>query len=176
MSGAAFTGDFDKLRKLTSGMGRMRDFMKPAARLMGEEALSQVQKGFVSGTDPYGRAWLPVRGRPGGRPLRDTGRLMNSFSMHLTSGGFIVGSNLIYASVHQYGAIIKAKNAPYLAFRIGGPRGGKSQARGGKGSWVKVKQVTIPARPFLPNRRGLGRWKPAMVRVLKDLRRERLGF
>src|SRR5689334_13225749 len=100
MSGAAFTGDFDKLRRLIRGMERMPGFVRQASKLLGEEALSQVHKTFMEAKDPSsGKSWLPVRSRPGGVPLRDTGRLLNSFSMHVTPSGFIVGSNVIYASV-----------------------------------------------------------------------------
>jgi len=48
----------------------------------------------------------------------------------------IVGSNMIYAPVHEFGAVIRAKNAPFLRFQV-------------NGHWVSVKEVTIPARPFL---------------------------
>jgi len=47
-----------------------------------------------------------------------------------------VGSPLIYARIHEKGGVIKAKNGPYLKFKIGG-------------RWVQVPQVKIPARPYL---------------------------
>ncbi len=76
-----------------------------------------------------------------------------------------VGTNLIYARTHEYGATIKAKNKPYLVFpiseydtakkRFTGPgltkAGLRSYSKKAKkgGQWVKVKQVKIPARqPF----------------------------
>ncbi len=84
-----------------------------------------------------------------------------------------VGSALIYAPVHEYGKTIRAKNKPYLMFflteeQLGGftrvkysvnkytgeRRAVKAMTRGqyfkGKrGHWVQVKEVTIPARPYL---------------------------
>ncbi len=46
------------------------------------------------------------------------------------------GSKVPYAAIHEYGGTIKAKNAPYLVFKLGP-------------FWYKKKQVTIPARPYL---------------------------
>lgn len=51
--------------------------------------------------------------------------------------GASVGTNLIYAPVHEFGAIIRAKRVKYLKFFIPGV------------GWRQKKQVTIPARkPF----------------------------
>ena len=49
----------------------------------------------------------------------------------------IVGTNLVYAAIQEYGGTIKAKNAPYLVFKTA------------DGQWHRVKAVTIPARPYL---------------------------
>src|SRR5262252_6314920 len=47
-----------------------------------------------------------------------------------------IGSDVIYAPVHEYGAVISAKNAPFLVFKV-------------LGRVVRAKQVTIPERaPF----------------------------
>ena len=72
-------------------------------------------------------------------------RLRNSITTRLYgskgNAGAEVGSNVKYASVHEFGAKITARNFPYLHFPI--KRGSVIL------SWVKVKQVTIPARkPF----------------------------
>jgi phage gpG-like protein len=47
-----------------------------------------------------------------------------------------LNTDVKYGAIHEYGGVIKAKHAPYLKFTVGG-------------RWVQVKQVTIPARPFL---------------------------
>ncbi len=54
------------------------------------------------------------------------------------------------ASAHEHGATIRAVNAPFLKFKT--PTG-----------WVQVKEVTIPARPFL---------QPAFEDVLPEIREE----
>jgi hypothetical protein len=47
-----------------------------------------------------------------------------------------IGAEAPYAGVHEYGAVIKAKNAPFLVFKV-------------RGKTIRTKEVTIPARaPF----------------------------
>ena len=75
----------------------------------------------------------------GGKTLTKSAALRNSVKAKADSKGASVGTNLVYAATHQFGAerTIRAKNAKYLWF---------------KGtSWAKKKEVSIqiPARPFL---------------------------
>ncbi|HYW76729.1 MAG TPA: phage virion morphogenesis protein [Gammaproteobacteria bacterium] len=72
---------------------------------------------------------------------RRTGRLSRSIHSEPArrEGSTIlgrVGTNLIYAPVHEFGATIRAKRAKYLRFKVGG-------------QWVMKEQVTIPARPYM---------------------------
>lgn len=51
--------------------------------------------------------------------------------------GATVGTKVLYAPVHEFGALIRAKRVPYLRFKIPGV------------GWRSAKQVRIPARaPF----------------------------
>ena len=52
----------------------------------------------------------------------------------------LVGTNLIYARQREYGGIIRAKNAPYLVFKI-------------NGVWVHTKFVYQPPHPV---------WRPVL--------------
>jgi phage gpG-like protein len=124
-------------------------------------AHGELENSFRSGTDPYGRPWKPLTSRTG-RPLLDTGILAASYQFKVTNDGFIVSTNLIYAALHQYGGIVRAKNVPYLLFFTrGAPTAGNK--RGAK-SWHRVKQVTIPRRQQVPDGAtgGLGRWGDAI--------------
>ncbi len=47
--------------------------------------------------------WKPVKNRDG-QPLRDTGRLMNSITRKATGSEVRVGTNVVYAAVHHFGA------------------------------------------------------------------------
>lgn len=77
-----------------------------------------------------------------GRILRRrTGRLRASItSTVLVHGNRVtgrIGSNVVYARIHELGGIIKPRNAKALRFNIPGV------------GWRTVKSVTIPARPYL---------------------------
>lgn len=51
--------------------------------------------------------------------------------------GVAYGKGVIYAAVHEFGATIRAKRAPFLVFAV---------ISGGKEKLVRVKKVKIPAR------------------------------
>ena len=73
--------------------------------------------------------------------LKDTGTLRNSIKAKADNKMATLGTNLEYASTHQFGAKnrrIKAKNCKVLKFRIGN-----------KCISAKEVVVNIPARPFL---------------------------
>lgn len=55
----------------------------------------------------------------------------------LTNTSVTVGTDRIYAAVHQFGAVIRPKSARALAFKL-------------SGQLVLAQKVTIPARPFFP--------------------------
>lgn len=95
-----------------------------------------------------GGKWMAARSGSGvqvrqpGMILNDTGLLKQSVQMHSTAGEAVVGTDLVYAAIHQFGGktkphVIKAKTKRALSF-------------GG----IVVRQVNhpgsnIPARPFL---------------------------
>ena len=47
-----------------------------------------------------------------------------------------IGSNVIYARIHELGGTIRPRTGKYLRFQI-------------QGKWKTVTEVTIPARPYL---------------------------
>lgn len=70
-----------------------------------------------------------------------TGNLMNSINIETDhadshSAEVNVGTNVIYAAIHEFGGIIKAKNAPFLHFVIDGRH-------------ILTKSVNMPARPYM---------------------------
>jgi len=74
-----------------------------------------------------------------GRPdhlIGRSGRLRSSITHRVSEDFAEVGTNVVYAKIHEYGGEIVAKNAPFLTFKI-------------DESWVRVKSVTIPKRPYL---------------------------
>lgn len=107
-----------------------------ALAAFGGVILNRIRMGFRLGRSPWGQAWLPLSIRLG-TPLRDTGRLARSITMAQGPNEITIGTNLIQAPVHQFGATIKPKTASILRFP-------------GPGGFIFAKQVTIPARPFMP--------------------------
>ncbi|WP_295756039.1 phage virion morphogenesis protein [Undibacterium sp.] len=91
--------------------------------------------------------WLglqkPGPRRSGGMVLQDTGRLRDSIVPSHTGDSASIGTNVVYAAIHQFGGQTKA--------HVIRPKNKKALAFGGR----VVKKVNhpgskIPARPFLP--------------------------
>lgn len=130
------SGVATKLQQMVAAQSNLQ----PLYAAIGGSLLSNVQLGFKFGRSPWGDAWRKPLLRAG-QPLRDTGRLNRSITVDATGDGVTVGTNVLYAPVHQFGATIRAKNKPFLFFRT--PNG-----------FARKKQVVVPARPFLPIRPG----------------------
>lgn len=108
---------------------------RPLMMSISKDMKAIIHSRFRTSIAPDGSKWAGITHRPG-KPLLLTGSLMNSFKCVYTDNIAIVGTSDIRARLHQYGGVIKAKNKPYLHFKIGD-------------DWVKVKQVKIKARPFV---------------------------
>lgn len=131
------SGDTQALHRLADELRALGDWAeKDMAPALAREVERLVRFHFTSGTDAEGRPWAaPIRG---GAPLRDSEKLMNSFSTSVEGKGFLLESSLFYAGVHNEGATIRAKQARGLRFRVAG-------------RWVTKQQVEIPRRAFLPS-------------------------
>jgi phage gpG-like protein len=105
---------------------------------IGAGLVDSVQHRFLTGTDVDGNPWKTSwRARmQGGETLRDTGRLMNSYSHNVLSNGLEVGTNVEYAPYLHFGATIQPRNAQYITFAVGG-------------QYRKVKQAVLPPRTQL---------------------------
>lgn len=76
-----------------------------------------------------------------------------------------VGTNLIYARIHEYGGQIRPIRAEYLAFQVMGAGGArKSAARISGGDWVRTKLVNMPERSYL--RSALTKEKANIPRII----------
>lgn len=116
----------EALDRATNGISDTQGLMTK----IGQAMKSQTVRRFQAGVSPEGEAWEPVKnprkdskGRPRkgtAKPLVDTGRLRNSISVSTAPTEVHVGSNVVYARIHQLGG------------------------QAGRG-----RKVTIPARPYL---------------------------
>lgn len=118
--------DLDKFKVRLNAIG------EAAAEVMGKAALAgaQLAEGYIKDN---------IRDQK----LIDTSNLVQKVHAKLDSAeGKIAEASVgprgvAYARIHEYGGIIKAKNAPYLHFMTK------------DGAWHKVKSVHIPARPYM---------------------------
>ena len=123
--------------------------------ILAQIVVSGVKQNFIRQEDPdTGKRWAPIKHRAG-IPLRDRGRLMRSIHAQKRGRGYSatinVGTNVIYAATHQFGdPSRKPKNASRLIFKVFGVT-------------VAAKEVSIPARPFMPlTDKGLDRTAPQL--------------
>ncbi|UCE65933.1 MAG: phage virion morphogenesis protein [Candidatus Zixiibacteriota bacterium] len=114
-------------REIRVYLDKIQDGMEPALRRAVQLSLARLKSTIV-------------RDKLSGQVLqRRSGALAGSIFTRLIGGGDIggmVGTNKIYAAIHEFGGIIRAKRADFLKFQI-------------DGSWVQVKQVRMPARPYM---------------------------
>lgn len=165
-------------RELQAGLERLRlglplgGDMTPAMRGLGRILKSGAQMRFREGKGPDGRPWVESwrAKEDGGQTLRDTSRLQRSINFEAAHDKVAVGTNVLYARIHQLGGIIRARNAKFLAVPMtkqaraaGSPRNlnGLALAQSLRGQMMLVeaqtglthyllkKQVKMPARPYL---------------------------
>lgn len=128
-------------------LGRLADAFEdatPIMRAIGVGLRENVHTRFEEERGPDGRAWAPVRRdyaaeKRGPGILREAGirgGLMGSITFEADRRSVEVGTNKVYARVHQLGGTIVPKTGSHLVFTIGGRT-------------VFAKSVTIPARPYL---------------------------
>lgn len=123
------------LRRLAGAMADTSPIMADIAAL-GE---STTRLRFRTQTGPDGKPWKPsLRAQiTGGRTLTQDGHLAASISSRSGRDWAEWGANRIYAAIHQFGGVIRARNAKALRFALAG------------GGFATVQSVKIPARPFL---------------------------
>lgn len=119
---------------------------------IGASLVLSTQQRFEREEDPDGNPW-PASLRNtlfGGRTLTDTARLVQSITHLATDDRVEVGTNAVYAAIHQHGGTIRPRVADKLTFRLPG------------GGFVSVDEVEMPRRAFL----GLDDDDDAEIRAL----------
>lgn len=131
--------------------GMARGGFKSALKSIGEAVKTMSVAAFEDETSPSGKEWKKsARAESeGGQTLSDTGRLKTSIDVAAGSDTVQVGTNVVYAAIHQLGGTIKPKKGKALKF----------------GSTI-VSKVTMPARPFLPD---MGRPPGDLMDEMQDI-------
>lgn len=131
-------GQQDVERRLAQVLGAIKT-PRQLMNTIGAVLESSTRRRFRTGVGPDGVAWKPSArvAAKGGKTLFWHGHLSGSITHDADDHSAKVGSNLIYARIHQLGGVIEAKNGGRLRFQIPGV------------GWRSVAKVTIPARPYL---------------------------
>lgn len=135
----AYTNGLEALGSALGRMAALGQRPRPIWDAIGQYGESSTRARFKNQVDPERKPWVPsIRARvSGGQTLVHKARLLRSITHNADNSGTAWGTNVMYAGVHQFGAVIKAKSASALRFRLPG------------GGFVTVKKVTIPARAFI---------------------------
>ncbi len=131
--------EFDDMELQTAldGLLRMGQDLSEMLDDVGAHVEMTTKERFDTGVGPDGIPWKPSRRAlaEGGKTLVDQGHLRDSVTRDVSDTEVVIGTNVIYGPIHQFGGVIKPKNAKKLAFKT--PFG-----------MAFLDQVTIPARPF----------------------------
>ncbi|MBF0424150.1 MAG: phage virion morphogenesis protein [Magnetococcales bacterium] len=127
MSGITLTIDQKALDEVFAGLTRAASDLTPAMRAIGEHLITATQtERFDPQKDPQGQPWTPLAESTKKQKKHDTildesSRLRNSIHDEAGVDEVRIGTDVIYAAIHQ----------------LGGEAGRKDH------------RVTIPARPYL---------------------------
>ncbi|NBC34906.1 MAG: phage virion morphogenesis protein [Alphaproteobacteria bacterium] len=126
-------------RQALAGLATRLTALQPAMTGIGAALEGLVRDRFETGRGPDGRPWPPSRRAraEGGATLVDSGRLRNSIAARPGADSVSVGTDVIYAAIHQTGGTIVPRQADKLVFTTF------------DGRTVAADRVDIPARPFL---------------------------
>jgi phage virion morphogenesis protein len=136
----------DLSKRLAAAEKALVDFT-PAMAAIADLMRSDAVIAFETETGPDGLRWKPSRRaiEEGGLTLTDTGHLRQSITAVSDNRSATIGTNLIYAAIHQNGGRITPRSGRALRTPAG-PRGA----------------VNMPARPFLG-------FSPASVGAIEDI-------
>lgn len=126
---------------------------------IGISLVTSTQHRFEVGVGPDGSPWPPsLRAiAEGGKTLLLSGRLMRSVTYRASAAGVEVGTNTIYAAIHQLGGVIhQAARSASVHFkknkRTGARLPGFRKAKGAdetRAVNIGAREIHMPARPFV---------------------------
>jgi phage virion morphogenesis protein len=145
---------------------------EPVLEEIGAEILKRVQLNFRNSQSPEGIAWASLKSR-NGKPLVDTSRLRNSITAQATNDSVSVGTNVVYAAVHQFGHTFNRNPRTHIMnFRrarngqVGNRFVRADRANFTQSVTIGAHSITIPARPFLPTNGLPPAWQEAVLKII----------
>ena len=142
--------------------------LTPAMRAIAGLLERQTEDNFAAESGPLGK-WpaLKDKQRAGGKILQDTGRLAASVTPFWSATEAGIGSNAVYAAIHQLGGTVEKAAQSRMVRHRTDAKGNllRGEALGGKGlifaknshkrvatRWFEqgAHSINIPARPYMP--------------------------
>jgi phage virion morphogenesis protein len=149
--------DDSSLKRVFAEVGARMVDMSPLMRQISEKMKNAVDQNFDTEGSRIGPKWKPSQRaiKQGGKTLQDTGRLAASIVPAFDSHSAEVGTNVVYAAIHQFGGTVthlaRSQRAAFkVDFKTGRSRFAKRKNANFE-QWVTIgeHQKTMPARPFL---------------------------
>lgn len=146
----------DALADLGGLIARLDD-PTPAYEDIGLALITSTHDRWERGVAPSGSPWptsLRVK-KYGGKTLKLTARLYRSVTANASRTGVEVGTNVVYAAIHQLGgSIAQGARTAVLHFKTNKRTGTSRFAKPGKADRARKAEIgahtiTMPARPFL---------------------------
>lgn len=127
----------DALQKLYDAAGNLA----PALKNIGEYETRVTKRRFMDEKDPDGSPWvglnpLYAKTKKGPGKLRGESRSLSAIAYQVAADSVEIGSDVIYARIHNEGGTIRPKTAGALVFSMGGQT-------------FNVQSVKIPKRQYL---------------------------
>ena len=124
MTGVQFNIDLDdtKARQVLGRLAARGENLTPLMEEIGSFLELITRRRFEDGVDPEGRPWTPhapstVRRRgPNAKILVDTARLLQSITSQASPDEVVVGTNLVYGGIHQFGGPLPHFTMPARPF------------------------------------------------------------
>jgi len=160
MSGASFKVDLRDEEAALADLGALiarLDDPTPAYEDVGQALITSTHDRWQRGVAPDGSPWPPSLRviAHGGKTLILSSRLFRSITANASPSGVEIGTNVIYAAIHQFGgSIAQGARTAVLHFKTNKRTGRSRFARSGKADRARKAEIgarsfTMPARPFL---------------------------
>lgn len=175
MSGASFRVELQNETGALADLGALIARItnaRPMYQDIGLALITSTHHRWDRGVAPDGSPWPPSLRvlAHGGKTLILTSRLYRSITGNASDSGVEIGTNVVYAAIHQFGGTIqKAARTAVLHFKTNKRTGASRFAKPGKADRARkaaigAHSVGMPARPFL----GLDQDDPRTIRTVVE--------
>lgn len=160
MTGASVRIDAPDLARALAGLRAAGADLSGLMEEIASHLEATTQRRFETEAGPGGQPWpASARAREeGGQTLTDTGRLRASITREVSADALAIGTNVVYAAIHQFGGTIQHPARTVTVYRHVKARMDqfsdwrfvkRKNANYAETHEVPAYSVDMPARPFL---------------------------